>query len=400
MSPSTQWHTTYRDAAIAAMNWMLDRPRLNRGFVNTKLNPITLVDYGLSDGERGPGFTYGWIQGRALEALAGHARALRKFDPILADRLKVAALPLHETLLSELRLNRHFYFCYNKQMTPIIVGPDATILSKRRSNGIYTYADIFAAKGLLASATTFGFSGRDPALAHLLATVDAVENGRFQIDERQQLCDEAIASQPDDFGPRMILLGAANLLVQTQMSDKAAFSERFVQHVLLSHQDTKTGLLRNVPMGTTTNIGHAIEFAGFAMSLLPKHCDPDLRSKLNRILHASFATGFTGHGLALEADIATGSVLTELTPWWSLPETIRAASISYEQTGDEQSLHIWRQSHDAFFRHFWRTTPPIAYQMLSDGVPVDLVPATPDLDPGYHTGLCLLSAAEVLNRIS
>jgi len=37
--------------------------------------------------------------------------------------------------------------------------------------------------------------------------------------------------------------------------------------------------------------------------------------------------------------------------------------------------------------------------MTIDG-PVDIVPTTPDLDPGYHTGLSLLVALQMAERQS
>jgi len=36
--------------------------------------------------------------------------------------------------------------------------------------------------------------------------------------------------------------------------------------------------------------------------------------------------------------------------------------------------------------------------MTRDG-PVDFIPATPDLDPGYHTGLSLLAAITVADAL-
>jgi hypothetical protein len=36
------------------LEWMLDRPPLNGAFLNSKMNSITLADYGDADGWRGP----------------------------------------------------------------------------------------------------------------------------------------------------------------------------------------------------------------------------------------------------------------------------------------------------------------------------------------------------------
>ena len=59
--------TTYAAANAGTLRWMLARPALHGVYLNTKLNSITLADYGVADGVRGPDFTYGWIQGRGLE---------------------------------------------------------------------------------------------------------------------------------------------------------------------------------------------------------------------------------------------------------------------------------------------------------------------------------------------
>ena len=49
----TQAAHRYLASNAATLNWMLDRPRLHGRFLNTKLNPLTLVDYGPGDGMRG-----------------------------------------------------------------------------------------------------------------------------------------------------------------------------------------------------------------------------------------------------------------------------------------------------------------------------------------------------------
>ncbi len=54
-------------------------------FIDTKLNSITLEDYTVADGLRGPSYLYGWIQGRGLEALATHAAFFERTDPTLAS---------------------------------------------------------------------------------------------------------------------------------------------------------------------------------------------------------------------------------------------------------------------------------------------------------------------------
>ena len=47
----------YADANAASLRWLLARPLLGPGFLNSKQNSITLADYEADDGLRGPDFT-------------------------------------------------------------------------------------------------------------------------------------------------------------------------------------------------------------------------------------------------------------------------------------------------------------------------------------------------------
>ena len=190
----------------------------------------------------------------------------------------------------------------------------------------------------------------------------------------------------------MILLGAAGLLRGIGQSDRAGYAEPFIAHVLDHHLDPTSGLLIDVRGVDSANVGHAIEFVGFALEHYGDAVPVGQLAELEGLLLASFRAGFVGPGIALAVSPATGKPLSPHCPWWSLPETIRAAALCYARSGNPKTLGIWRQAHEAFLAHYWRETPPIAYQTMPADGPVDFVPATPDLDPGYHTGLSLLAA--------
>ena len=90
-------------------------------------------------------------------------------------------------------------------------------------------------------------------------------------------------------------------------------------------------------------------------------------------------------------------MISPLCPWWSLPETFRSAALCHAYSRSDATLRIWQQAHGAFFSRYWRGQPAIAYQTMDKSGPVDFVPATPDLDPGYHTGLSLLGAIDAFD---
>ena len=179
-------------------------------------------------------------------------------------------------------------------------------------------------------------------------------------------------------------------------TSKATFE---AQQVVLATGFYDLPYLLNVPGEDSCNVGHAIELVGFALDHLSPDADKALIEKLESVLLASFAAGFRGPGVRLVVSASSGQPTSPYCPWWSLPETIRSAALCHERTGNPLVLDVWRKAHAAFFETYWRGEPAIAYQTMTEQGPVDFVPATPDLDPGYHTGLSLLAAIEVAARM-
>ncbi|MFB9950342.1 hypothetical protein ACFFP0_15905 [Rhizobium puerariae] len=394
---------TYAAANAGTLYWMLQRPVLGGGFLNIKQNSLTLKDYGAEDGIRGPGYTYGWIQGRGLEALVTHAEFFETELPPLAEKLDAAGRRLYDLLAALQKPDGHAYFCYDRDMVPTCADAADVIRPQEKPALIFTYSDAFVAKGLVAAASRYGLSGLAGHLAYLDRVIASIESNRFQMDERRLLSLDSLAVQADDFGPRMILLGAAGMLKRFGHTAHLAYADRFIAHVIDRHYDAAAGLLRNVPGEDLCNVGHGIEFVGFALDYLDDNVDPALIRTLERILVASFDKGFVGPGIALTVSVTTGEAESPYCPWWSLPETIRSAALVHRRTGSAESLRVWKTAHAAFFERYWRGTPPIAYQTMTttregDG-PVDFVPATPDLDPGYHTGLSLLAAVRAADQL-
>ncbi|MDE1993744.1 MAG: hypothetical protein KGI75_14675, partial [Rhizobiaceae bacterium] len=386
----SQARDLYIDANAATLQWILDRPRLGHGFLNTKQNSLTLRDYTEQDGMRGPDYLYGWIQGRGLEALVTHAAFFEERKPALAGELDRAGRTLYHALQALQQQDGHVYFCYDGSGKPVYPDSAQQPREQLRPGHIFTYSDAFVAKGLVVAASRYAPQAMPGHLAYLGSVIEAIEDGRFQIDERQPLSDREISAQPDDIGPRMILLGAAGMLTRLGHADRTGYANRFIAHAIERHLDRRTGLLANVPGGDACNVGHGIEFVGFALDHLAEKADSQTIETLEQILLRSFEAGFIGPGIALSISIATGAVTNNLCPWWSLPETIRSAALAHGRTGSQGSLAVWRKAHAAFFDSYWRKDAPLAYQTMTQDGPIDFVPATPDLDPGYHTGLSFL----------
>jgi mannose/cellobiose epimerase-like protein (N-acyl-D-glucosamine 2-epimerase family) len=380
---------------VATLRWMLARPRPHGAFLDTKLNPVTLKDYDVTDGWRGPDWTYGWIQGRGLESLAVHAEVFATTDQDLMAALDDAGRGLYAALDKLQTRDGHGYFRYGPDMRPVCGADDGPLEPQVADGDVFTYSDAFFAKGLIAGAARYAPADLPRQLAALARVIEAIEDCRFQMAEKVPLSPLTARAEPGDFGPRMILLGAAGLLRRLGRTDATEYADRFIDHILSRHLDSASGLLRNVAGQEACNVGHGIEFVGFALDHLGPDGDPDTIRTLERVLVASFDRGLVGPGIRLLVSAATGRPLSPFCPWWPLPETIRAASLAYAATGSADAMRIWKVADERFLEGYWRGDPPIAYQCLTPDGPVDYVPATPDLDPGYHTGLSLLAAARV-----
>ncbi|TYB84553.1 ATP-binding cassette domain-containing protein [Oceaniovalibus sp. ACAM 378] len=124
---------------------MLARPALHCAFLDTKVDALTGRGYGAADGLRGPDWTYGWIQGRGVEALATFAHHYRTHDPALAERLTDRLRPLYERL-AETAKGGHAYFLYDNALRSVRFEGDGPV-AQARPNDIFTFSDAFVAIG-------------------------------------------------------------------------------------------------------------------------------------------------------------------------------------------------------------------------------------------------------------
>ncbi|MFH1569857.1 MAG: hypothetical protein ABIL09_17825, partial [Gemmatimonadota bacterium] len=125
------------------------------------------------------------------------------------------------------------------------------------------------------------------------------------------------------------------------------------------------------------------------------------------ILARSFANGFQPGpgGICKAYDLVARQPRNRDMPWWSLPETMRAALLGWESVEDDAArracLATFAACHNAFLGHYVR--PDVHLMAVQtrgpDGRVSDAIPATADADPGYHTGLSLLDVVRILSDL-
>ncbi|HTL53001.1 MAG TPA: hypothetical protein VL860_10530, partial [Planctomycetota bacterium] len=168
--------------------------------------------------------------------------------------------------------------------------------------------------------------------------------------------------------------------------------------------------------------GHSTEFVGLATKFLfelekrPNKSPAQVellakaRAELPGILLQNFRNGFNPQvgGICKLYDLVTRRPTNPDMPWWNLPETLRAAAgvlrfcPSLPPASREQVFSVIQNSSNGFFRSFVNEKVHLmAYQTVNaQGQPVDIIPATADADPGYHTGLSIIDYLRWLGRIA
>lgn len=407
----------YHDLIIKSMTIILDRFEKNAasyGFIDTKFNIVSGKDFEGDESFMQRECIFGWIQGRALESLAGHwyyfKNTARKD---LCRRIENCLQQLTVKLeLCRRNGGGHIYFAMTPQGLPIGDAPQ----------NVTTFADLFYGKGLFAA----GILLKDDVLVCeaekiLDAVFDDIEaesfvSGQVSFDPKNPASKTSPDKVPE--GPRMIALGALAELIDKSrnFSIYADLAEKFITFIRENHLFTDcTGKFcfcedihrtTRTPYRTDGKIlcdpGHGLEFTGLAgkclLMMQRKKLKADFISDCGNFLPKLFETLYRAGsqprpgGIVKAVDAVSNEILNSDMPWWNLPETIRSANIA-ALLYPGQSAEILRMRDEAsrFMLDGYLQDNGFCCQMRDEkGSVINVIPAVPDADPGYHTNLALM----------
>ncbi|NIA30425.1 MAG: hypothetical protein GWP06_11010 [Actinobacteria bacterium] len=418
----------------------------NYPWIDTKIDLLRGTDFAQDDPLRGPQMIYGWIQGRALEALVEHILWMRRKSAddetdSLCNHMQQIIIELLQQLQTTRRKNNgHLFFSMTVDGAPVALTKSGNIRKIELTQASpFNYSDLFAAKGMYA-ATRFLENSEllNQAKSYCLAVDDALWHDNFASDQ-QQFHSQNKAPQEKQgrpFGPYMIQIGTAALLAEhEQDNDAVEMGLRLIEYILQNHVNLNNrwpelqdyDLCEQIddassPFQTNGRVlscpGHALEFVGLALkftNIVKKRnlAAPQQKQTIERIeslmpalLQQNFRNGFNPAGGIFESvDLLARKPINSNMPWWSLPETMRAALACHKIASTDKEkqlcLDIFAACHNAFVEHYVRPElHGMAYQTLDRfGKPVDAIPATPDADPGYHTGLSMIDCLEYLSKV-
>jgi len=335
-------------------------------WIDTKYNVIDGLEYQIDDKIHGQNTIYAWIQGRGIEALAGHISYLKKYHgnestALVGQIRNILKLILFQLSKIRAQCGGHVYFFMDQSGTPFTFDESGnrkpTVLTTQSP---YNFSDLFCAKGMYAAAkTTENHDLASEARKYCLDVTKAIQtytivSDQYQFDKNNPVGQVTGRKSHASF---MIQIGAMALMVSHEKDN--SFVEtglKLIEYVLDNYVNTKNKFSKleefdfvefldseNQPWSQDGKIisdpGHALEFVGLAFKftdtvkrLRITDCDQKNRlcrieSVLPKIFKQNFRNGFQPQlgGICKLFDLITRNPINSDMPWWSLPETIRAA---------------------------------------------------------------------------
>jgi len=400
------------------------------GWIDMKFDPADGKERDTSEEFYRKDRVNGWIQGRGLESLTTHLRwlgTLPGYDILKKNGLLSTAESLYAKLMASCfpESGLRGYFVMNPSGEPI--GP-------RPEEGKTTLSHLFILRGLMAHAGYQEYSADLARIVPALRTaVDAAIRGEC-LNDQIGFSGNGVGNFPASrkgYEGQMISIGACELLfAHTRAEEDLARGVEVIRTTLAAYisKDIAPGPLmidaldrEGLPLREnghlTANPGHSIEFVGLALQFFRHAATIAAETALNPALMTGWddmagtlrdlalrcnAMGRALHGgIVKSVDAETGMVLDGNCPWWSSFEAIRTFAELYTTERDQAGKQYCVDQ----MKSYLRCVEDIYLKPSSIGIPVQtvsiagtvvpIIPATPDIDPGYHTGMPLLDAYEI-----
>ena len=422
------------------------RRKENYKFIDTKFSMLTGREYDITDPIAGKDVIYSWIQGRGLESLAGYEEWVLNNGRI-SETLKKELSGRINLIVAEGGGQMEAIRQANGGKLFFIMTPGGQALEYKTNQMVpktswtqgANFSDLFYAKGLARAAWSLGDKQKfQEACDWFKRICENILAGHFYSDQQGFDPKNLVGNAAGRYShaSRMIALGGlAMLLKYTGDEFYKETGLLFIEQILSKYvnvtgtnescerfemwefvdRDDKPWVENNVLI---SDPGHANEFVGLALKFI-KVCETagdlseaevvkinSFKQVLPEVLKSSFKNGFSKdmYGIIKHYDLISKTPINTDMPWWSLPETMRAAVLAATCVASQERQAFCKMAlkcSNAFFKYYVRKDLHcMATQILkSNGEAGKAIPAVPDIDPGYHTGLSIIDSLEALRAM-
>ncbi len=438
----------YRDILLSTMDFIADRYESDKEYhwIDTKLNIHSGEDFPQWDPLGSRDIVYSWIQGRGLESLTLHSKWIKDN---YSDNTALNLVQRLESIIEEVadsteqarELNSgHLFFFMNPKGEALNMGNDGSWVKKQiNPEGLWNTSDIFASRGLFAASLITGSKeARFSSVEYVKNVLNGIIQGNFVTDQQPLSEGNPVATTSGRLSqsPWMLLIGSMTLLLKHGVPEALEWGIYAIRYILDKHVNinrkweklkdfdfveyiSADGDLWYNNKAVLSDPGHALEFVGLTLQFCftaksAEQLDTqkkleieEITSRMFPIFRRNFINGFNrkAKGIVKLLDLVSRKPINSQMPWWSLPETMRAAlgccKIVQNKADRTFCMKAYSLCHNSLFNNYIKENSPglLAVQTRDNkGNIVDIIPAVPDADPGYHTGLTLIDCLEMINE--
>ncbi|MGD1817784.1 MAG: hypothetical protein ACPKNR_12185 [Pleomorphochaeta sp.] len=390
------------------------------GWVDMKINPSSLEDIYYKNIWCAKEKIYSWIQGRALETISEYIKNIEytKIDKTLLIQFGDS---LYSNLIS---IVKDADYINNKKTIKFVFDINE---SKYNTFNYPTISDMFVLRGLLSYASIREFVDDYEILRNKLRYIIEVSiNGSLINDQISFDNGDTINYFEDRVGIEgsMLALGASQILYDNSKNINdllfGYYSIRNIISLFSMELGDKCFIidyidLYNKPIANDTqlinNPGHCIEIIGLALQFIRINKEILVNNSINidscidtliKMGLSHFSVGRNlNNTINLKVNLIDNTIVNNCCPWWSSFEALRMFSEIYYLNKDIKILEkieaqlacineIYLKDLDTFV--------PIQ-NVDSTGQIIDKIPATPDIDMGYHTSIPSFDFLKIFDSI-
>ncbi len=378
------------------------------GWVDMKIDPSSLEDIYYKNIWCAKEKIYSWIQGRALETISEYIKNIEytKID-------KALLIEFGDSLYSNLiSIVKDADYINNMKTIKFVFDING---SKYNTFDYPTISDMFVLRGLLSYASIREFVDDYDILRNKLRNIIEVSiNGSLINNQISFDNGDTINYFEDRVGIEgsMLALGASQILYDNSKNINdllfGYYSIRNIISLFSMELGDKCFIidyidLYNKPIANDTqlinNPGHCIEIIGLALQFIRINKEILVNNSINldscidiliKMGLSHFSVGRNlNNTINLKVNLIDNTIVNNCCPWWSSFEALRMFSEIYYLNKDVKILEKIEAQlaciNEIYLKDLEIFVP--IQNVDSTGQIIDKIPATPDIDMGYHTSI-------------